>query len=141
MSTLVDESHDIIRTERGWPGHFIAAAYCLFRRNTLLECDQTKVVVSTVGGYRRGVNIIEIGCDRYYETLVFYGKLEGAYIDADVSSQIYFDSPWSVVTMHSSVDNDANEMHENVVAELTQKLKDGLIPPRPIKDEDERESE
>jgi hypothetical protein len=118
------------RTERGWPGHFCCADRCIFRRNTLLECNNIKVVVSTVGkmidihaeGYPNKITFDEIGYNRHYETMAFHAKrFADKYWDADVCRQIDFDSQWSI----SEIDADdvANDMHEVVVKELTNKLK------------------
>jgi hypothetical protein len=116
------------RTERGWPGHFICADSCKFRRNTLLECGETKLVVSTIGsmylpseGYP-----LEIGAGRYYETMVFHAAPAGPYWDADVSRQISsFEPKWAIGTLHESADNEANDMHEAVVAWFQEKLAAG----------------
>lgn len=117
------------RTERGWGGHFICADRCLFRRNTLLECGNDRIVVSTVGSMmnRKTGKIETIGHNRYYETMAFKAEFDNPYYEVNVSEQIYFDSEWAICGNDASelpndVDNKADEMHEAVVAELTEKL-------------------
>lgn len=115
----------IIRTERGWAGHFCCAHNCLFRRNTLLEYNNIKIVVSTVGNMIDPIskNKATIGSDNiYYETMAFFAKKNDGYWDADVSKQISFDSPWYVKHLLISSDQNANDMHETVVKELINKL-------------------
>lgn len=113
------------RTERGWAGHFICAPSCMFRRNTLLEKGEERIVVSTVGAYRYKEKLETIGAGgRYYETMAFKSKKEGPYFDADVSEQLSFDSEWAICAdspegLPDDVDNRADQQHELVVAELT----------------------
>ena len=126
---------EIKRTERGWAGHFICANDCRFRRNTLLEYADTMVVVSTVGlmetpwpkdsKYYKGP-FEEIGHMRYYETMAFHAnKDDTRYHDIDVTRQVSFDSPWSISEVDA--DDKANNMHEVVVKEITNKLLEGEI--------------
>jgi len=116
------------RTERGWAGHFICAHSCSFRRNTLIENGEQRIVVSTVGGYRYRDKLETIGAGgRYYETMAFKAKKEGAYFDADVSEEISFNSKWSICAdspekLPDDVDNQADRQHEKVVEELTAAL-------------------
>lgn len=120
---------DLKRTERGWGGHFIAADRCLFRRNTLLELGETKIVVSTVGlmfdihsSERR---FETVGADRHFETMAFHAKENDTrWRDADVNRPVYFDSPWSIE--EADADDKANDMHERVVEEITEKMRLGL---------------
>lgn len=116
------------RKERGWPGHFCAVRWCNFRRNTLLECGKIRIVVSTVGAYQPPPESKnqEIGLSRYYETMAFHAQKEGRYWDADVSRQVHFNSRWWIPE-NSDQDEEANEMHEKVVAELTAKMKKGKV--------------
>jgi hypothetical protein len=119
------------RTERGWAGHFCSAQACHFRRNTLLKCGEQVVVISTVGNmYLRGSDgPQEIGYNRWYETMAFMVDAESIYEDADVGRQVYFESSWSiegkVFPKTPSIDLQANDMHEAVVAEITEKLRFG----------------
>ena len=126
-------TNKVIRTERGWAGHFICSPGCLFRRNTLLEYREQKIVVSTVGALLAGSllsagarHVEMVGADRYYETMAFHANpSDTRYHDADVTQAVYFDSPWDI--RNPDGDDLANDMHEAVVAELTAKLKNGEI--------------
>ena len=121
-------------TERGWAGHFILSDRCLFRRNTLLEYKDKKWVVSTVGAYRTLENKIDyIGHRRWYETMAFKAYEKDGYIDADVRNEISFDSEWGIFgdsweevcdNCHGTPDNTANDMHDKVVSELIEKIKE-----------------
>lgn len=123
---------EVKRTERGWAGHFICADRCKFRRNTLLECGDISIVVSTIGLYIRESDgkMDEVGLGRDYETMAFYvDPGTGDYKDADVSREIYFDSNWAlkITKKDKYADLLANNMHETVVKELTEKLKRGEL--------------
>lgn len=120
----------ITRAERGWAGHFIAANNCRFRRNTLLSGNGYNIVVSTVGLWDvdgpDGVKFVEIGLNRYFETMAFHSKKDDLrYHDADVQNPVDFDSPWSISEMDA--DDDANNMHEAVVTELMIKMENNEI--------------
>ena len=112
----------VIRTERGWAGHFCCSRDCTFRRNTLLECDNVRVIVSTVGRYIYQQRCETVGLGRYYETMAFIGQESDGYIDADISKRVMFASPWSIDHLSITSDQEANDMHEAVVRELTNKL-------------------
>ena len=116
------DSKKVIRTERGWPGHFICADQCLFRRNTLLEYDPVKIVVSTVGNLvvqRDGKTRVDtIGCGRYYETMAFH-VWDNRFHDIDVEKQVEVGCQWQLNELD---DLKANDMHENAVAWVTEQL-------------------
>lgn len=116
---------EVKRTERGWAGHFCAADECRFKRNTLLEFDGTKVVVSTVGRWVPPTEkkIERVGWGRYYETMAFIAKKNDKYDDANIDCEVdlmdvdtYIDKP--------SADIEANEMHENAVSFVSERLKE-----------------
>lgn len=114
------------RTERGWAGHFIAAQRCRFRRNTLLECGEVRIVISTVGLMEHPMDrrqFMEIGFDRHYETMAFHAAFDGRYWNADVGRQVNFDAPWSIAEVDA--EDRANEMHEAVVAEIMARMAAG----------------
>ena len=119
------------RTERGWAGHFCCADRCLFRRNTLLEYGEVRIVVSTIGLMLDDRNnkerkFIQVGLDRYFETMAFHAHLEAdRYWDANVGREISFDSPWAIGEVDA--DDKANDMHEAVVAEITKGLESGKV--------------
>jgi hypothetical protein len=118
-------------TYRGWPGHFICGARCVFHLNTLIEFRDTKVVVSTVGMMQdyshpdfRNKHVFDtVGLDRYYETMAFHAKRDGEFYDADVVREISFESEWA----YSLLEDEwrANKGHWAVVEELASKLESG----------------
>jgi hypothetical protein len=115
----------VTRTERGWTGHFYAARFCMFRRNTLFHrvSDDYRVVVSTVGNYLPSYSesIQELGSRRYYERMAFLSSSEDTkYWDANVQKEVFFDSDWSLGKIDD--DNLVDQMHEEVVKEFWHKL-------------------
>ena len=126
---------EVIRQERGWAGHFICADRCLFRRNTLLTCGNIQIVISTVGLMENPPELVKerpdlfqrfstIGYNRYYETMAFHADPNDTrYHDIDVTRQVSFDSPWAISELDA--DDKANEMHEQVVKEITEGLQRG----------------
>lgn len=116
------------RTERGWAGHFICADRCLFRRNTLLEAKDTRIVISSVGLMKTNNDkekpFDTVGRNRYFETMAFHAqRVQDRYWDIEVSKQVRFDSPWCIADVDA--DDRANDMHEKVVEEITERLSNG----------------
>lgn len=125
---------EVKRTERGWAGHYICSRDCSFRRNTLLEYKDKKWIVSTVGSQRipGKRTITSIGHNRWYETMAFEARHD-IYNDADVLKDIDFNSDWGIwgetwdevmEKYNGTPDIAANEMHEKVVEELMEKIKE-----------------
>lgn len=120
---------EVKTTERGWAAHLCVASKCAFRRNTLIEAGEDRVVVSTVGNYRpTGSGETDaIGYDRYYETMAFEAEWEPPYWEANIGRQLSFSSEWAIAEIENETDLRANEMHDAVVAEFVAKLSSGEL--------------
>ena len=119
---------EVKRTERGWAGHFCLSYRCGYHRNTLLEYNGVKVVVSTVGRLRKDMinnTYDEVGHRRYFETMAFIAKENDKYNDADVTRQVSFDAKWCLPSPNMELE--ADTMHEDVVMELSKRLVDGTL--------------
>lgn len=117
------------KTERGWCGHFCCGERCRYRRNTLLEHDDRRVIVSSVGSFIVKPDdkwITNIGCGngsgryRYYETMVFEAQREGAYWEVDASKELDFYAPDFVCANHAKelpkgVDVLMDQHHDSIV--------------------------
>lgn len=124
ISHNVSNCIGVIRTERGWAGHFISSNRCRFRRNTLLTYNDIMIVVSSVGLLEIDGKFDRVGADRHFETKAFHSdKDDKRYFDADVSKQVYFDNDCAIEEVDA--DDRANEMHEAVVTEISTKLEKG----------------
>lgn len=116
----------VIVQERGWPGHFICGDKCIYHRNTLLSYHNINIVISTVGNMK-GVlthKTEPIGADRYYETMCFLGRLQGSYVEADVSKQLLLPLTWSIDNVSESTDMIADNMHNNAIMFFREHIKD-----------------
>jgi hypothetical protein len=112
-------------TERGFAGHFCASSSCYFRRNTLVEYGNKRVVVSTVGNYHPPHSLgedKEIGCGRFYETMAFEAKYVAPYWEADVSKEFHFKSNWILNELNFETDLKADQMHDKVVKEISKSI-------------------
>lgn len=118
--------NQVKRTERGWAGHYILADRCSFCRNTLLEYKDQKVVVSTVGRMNHvlGIGIVPISCNRHFETRAFM-SCGNKRDDIDSSKPVFFKSECNLP--EPDMELEANEMHENVVKEITGYLLAGTL--------------
>lgn len=118
--------NQVNRTERGWAGHYILADRCSFRRNTLLEYKDQKVVVSTVGRMNHvlGIGIVPISHDRHFETRAFM-SCGNKWDDIDSSKPVFLKSECNLP--EPDMELEANEMHENVVKEITGYLLAGTL--------------
>lgn len=108
------------RIERGWAGHFCCGPDCYWRRNTLVKDENGRgIVISSVGALpksdRKGW--LEIGLNRYYETMVFIAKQGEVFTEANVSKQINIAFlPWYVSQKpNGKTDLEAEEIHEKNV--------------------------
>ena len=118
----------VVRTERGWAGHIIAhcANKCRFRRNTLLAYGEIKIVVSSVGLMEnvredRNTSFDTIEYNKYYETMAFHAdENDKRYFNANTNKTVTFDREWSISEIDA--EDKANEMHESVVAKITERL-------------------
>ena len=71
-----------------------------------------------------------IGDERWYETMVFMGEENSGYIDIDVTKSIETENDWGiwgetwdeVLEKYPTPDNAANDMHEQIVAEMIEKI-------------------
>lgn len=119
-------NNEITITERGWQAHLCVV--CLYHRNTLLEYEDKKIIVSTVGHYKDPNGKVEkIGINHYYETMVFEAQLEEGYWDINVTKKVYPDSNWYLSNHYYDADLKAEEMHNNIVKEISQKLIENKI--------------
>lgn len=115
--------HKAKTTERGWGAHYICASSCLFRRNTLVEYKDIKIVVSSVGARRLdNGDFREIAPGRHYETMAFHTKKEDTrYHDIDVTRSVDFSSNWQIAKLDA--DDEANIMHDKVVKEICDSIR------------------
>ena len=86
-------------TERGWPGHFILGHRCLWRRNTLLELGERRLVVSSVGRCLDKSDDQETfmaigGNGRMMETMTFVARYDDPYWEADIHRPLHNGRTW-----------------------------------------------
>ena len=115
-------------TERGkLITYFSGSKRCLYRRNTLLEFRDIKLVISTLGNLTDLDNkLVCISGKSYYETRVFHALTDikrNSYRDIDPERKVKVNT----ITKINKPDSDikADQMHEKVIKELTYRLDKG----------------
>lgn len=98
-----------------------------FRLNTLLECGDVRVIISTVGKFARPKGMedifqapwIPMGADRYYETAIWHAMRINNYWDADIRRGFIGNHLWGIVgKVDDNSDEEAKANHENAVKEF-----------------------
>lgn len=118
---------EIKTTERGWAGHFICSDLCYFRRNTLIEYRDIKIVINTVGALFSNGKVDMVGQNRYYETEAFHSNEEDTkYHNADITQKVDLGCKWAIDRFDEDTDNEANEMHDNAVKWVCEQLEKGF---------------
>ena len=65
-----------------------------------------------------------IGCNRYYETMVFHAEpAPSRFFDADVRREINFAAPWCIAEIDA--EDKANAQHDAVVSEIEERMAAG----------------
>lgn len=122
---------EIIRTERGWCGYIKGYQYCLFRRNTLLEYLNKKIVIATLGNFIDPYRwkVMPISNDVWYETIAGYAINKEGYWDIDGDRRIGIKTPHAIygsmdylLEKFKTPDIYANNMHEDVVKEMMDRI-------------------
>lgn len=114
--------------ERGWAGHFCSANKCRYRRNTLVECGERRIIVSSVGNMFDvdGKGPLEIGSNRFYETMAFEAVKCASYWEVDVSQQLSFTGAWSINSADDAdSDNRMDSIHDAAVQYFVGMLENG----------------
>ena len=125
------------KTERGWAAHFCCAHRCKYRRNTLIECGDRRLIVSSVGAMMVDDVMTPIGgCGPdgiapYYETAVFSAKMDSGYWEADIL--IHEDRPCYAMAsdperLPDTIDSIMDAHHDATVREWTRMLRHRFIP-------------
>lgn len=126
MSERHTDEPEVKLTERGWPGHFVLADRCLFRRNTLVEVGDERVVVSTVGRMRTrdGESDDTVGAfGRSFETMAFRAVMANGYWEADIGREFGLaDQKRSISGFEPSRSGEASDMHDDCVAAVVVRL-------------------
>ena len=122
---------EVKRTERGWCGYIQGYQYCLFRRNTLIEYLDKKIVVATLGNFIDPYRwkVMPIKDDIWYETIAGYAINKEGFWDIDGNNMIEIKSNHTIqgeldyiLDNYKTPDLYANIIHETIVDEMMDRI-------------------
>lgn len=114
---------------QGVASHFICARRCQYHLSTTVEGFGKCIVVSTVGDMRirEDAEPEPVGCDRFFETMVFHGKpchCGCGHITADaMRGEIPNDLAWSVADRNGYLL--ADSQHQATVDSIVARMRAG----------------